>query len=83
MTEQEKINEMKGLTEEQVKLAQEKFGKNQLTPEKKENFFLKILEVLKEPMFLLLNCSIYYLFHTGRTKGWNYNVSVCYWNYKH
>ncbi len=54
MTEQKKSNEFIGLTKEEVKKAQEKHGKNQLIPEKKENFFLKILEVLKEPMFLLL-----------------------------
>lgn len=54
MTEQEKANELKGLTDEEVRKATEKYGKNQLIPEKKENFFMKILEVLKEPMFLLL-----------------------------
>lgn len=68
MTEQEKINKMKGLTEEQVKFAQEKFGKNQLTPEKKENFFIKILEVLKEPMFLLLIVAAIIYFILGEPK---------------
>nr|WP_315076648.1 cation-transporting P-type ATPase [uncultured Clostridium sp.] len=59
MTEQKKLNEFMGLTKEEAKKAQEKHGKNQLIPEKKENFFLKILEVLKEPMFLLLLVIIY------------------------
>ncbi|WP_010297379.1 HAD-IC family P-type ATPase [Clostridium senegalense] len=54
MTEQKKVNDFKGLTKEEVIKAQERYGKNQLIPEKKESFFLKILEVLKEPMFLLL-----------------------------
>lgn len=54
MTEQEKVLETKGLTTEEVKKRQEKYGKNQLIPNKKENFILKILSVLKEPMFLLL-----------------------------
>lgn len=54
MTEQEKSNQMVGLTTEEVKHAQEKFGANKLIPDKKDNLFLKILEVLKEPMFLLL-----------------------------
>ncbi|MEG2381908.1 MAG: cation-transporting P-type ATPase, partial [Oscillospiraceae bacterium] len=39
MTEQKKSNEFIGLTKEEVKKAQEKHGKNQLIPEKKENFF--------------------------------------------
>ncbi|HEY5525396.1 MAG TPA: HAD-IC family P-type ATPase [Clostridium sp.] len=68
MTEQEKIYDMRGLTEEQVNLAQEKFGKNQLTPEKKENFFLKVLEVLKEPMFLLLIVASIIYFILGEPK---------------
>ena len=35
-------------------MARNKYGKNELIPTKKESLFLKILEVLKEPMFLLL-----------------------------
>lgn len=55
MTEQKKENvTMEGLTSAQAKELQEQFGKNELTPEKKESFFHKILEVLSEPMFLLL-----------------------------
>jgi Ca2+-transporting ATPase len=68
MTEQKKDNEMKGLTEEQVKLAQEKFGKNQLTTEENESFFFKILEVLKEPMFLLLIVASIIYFILGEPK---------------
>src|SRR5665647_994448 len=54
MTDQKKITTTQGLTSTQAKELQEKFGKNELTPEKKESFFHKILEVLSEPMFLLL-----------------------------
>ncbi|MDU3411867.1 cation-translocating P-type ATPase [Clostridium sp.] len=54
MTEQKKVQTMKGLTDEEVRIAQNKYGKNELIPTKKESLFLKILEVLKEPMFLLL-----------------------------
>lgn len=54
MTEQEKSIISKGLTSEEARRLQEKYGKNELVPKKKENLFLKILEVLKEPMFLLL-----------------------------
>lgn len=62
MTEQNK-NQLKGLTKDEVRVLQEKFGKNRLVPEKKENFFLKIIQVLKEPMFLLLIAAaiIYFL----------------------
>ncbi|MGL5416255.1 MAG: cation-translocating P-type ATPase [Clostridium sp.] len=49
-----KKENLKGLTKEEVYSQQEKFGKNILIPEKKENFFTKIIEVIKEPMFLLL-----------------------------
>ena len=37
MTEQNK-NQLKGLTKDEVRVLQEKFGKNRLVPEKKENF---------------------------------------------
>lgn len=47
-------NALSGLTAEQAKKLQETFGKNELIPQKKESFFRKILEVLSEPMFLLL-----------------------------
>lgn len=68
VTEQEKVFDMRGLTENQVKLAQEKFGKNQLTPEKKENFFHKMVEVLREPMFLLLIIASIIYFILGELK---------------
>ncbi len=44
----------KGLTSGQARELQEKYGRNELTPQKKESLFRKIWEVLKEPMFLLL-----------------------------
>jgi Ca2+-transporting ATPase len=54
MTEQKKIATPQGLTTAQAKELGEQFGKNELTPEKKESFFHKGLDVLSEPMFLLL-----------------------------
>ena len=48
------IKEYKGLTSEEVKVLQEKYGKNELVPEKKDNIFRKIINVITEPMFLLL-----------------------------
>ena len=44
----------KGLTKKEAHELQEKFGKNELTPQKKENFFIKVLHIICEPMFLLL-----------------------------
>lgn len=54
MTVQEKKELVKGLTSDEVKKAQEMFGKNELISKKKESLFRKIIEVLAEPMFLLL-----------------------------
>lgn len=54
MTDDKKNTTIQGLTSAQAKELQEQYGKNELTPEKKESFFHKILEVLSEPMFLLL-----------------------------
>lgn len=63
MTEQINETEMKGLTTNEAKKIQEVFGKNKLIPDKTENFILKFLNVLKEPMFLLLivAATIYFL----------------------
>ena len=44
----------RGLTSSEAKELQQKFGKNELVPQKKENIFSKILHVVCEPMFLLL-----------------------------
>lgn len=52
MTEQNRV--LQGLTTEQAKQLQGRYGKNELVIEKKVNFFIKILHVICEPMFLLL-----------------------------
>ncbi len=46
--------EYKGLTSTEAKERLDKFGKNELASDKKENFFIKIIKILIEPMFLLL-----------------------------
>lgn len=43
-----------GLTMREVKARQLKYGKNELSPQKKESFVKKALHVICEPMFLLL-----------------------------
>lgn len=53
MTEQ-KNPTLEGLTSEQAKKLQEQFGKNELTAEKKQSFFSKVIHIILEPMFLLL-----------------------------
>jgi len=45
---------MKGLTSAQAKALQEKYGKNELTLKKKQSFFIKVIHIICEPMFLLL-----------------------------
>jgi Ca2+-transporting ATPase len=53
MTEQ-KDSIFEGLTSEQAKKLQEKYGKNELVPENKESFISKVVHIICEPMFLLL-----------------------------
>jgi len=43
-----------GLTTKEALQRQEQFGKNELTPQKKDSFFHKVLHIICEPMFLLL-----------------------------
>ncbi|MDD3227628.1 MAG: cation-translocating P-type ATPase [Oscillospiraceae bacterium] len=45
---------MAGLTAAEAKRLQEQYGKNELTPQKKESFLRKVLHIICEPMFLLL-----------------------------
>lgn len=58
----------KGLTTEEVLKLREEYGKNELTSEKKENFFFKILHVICEPMFLLLLIAATVYFVLGEPK---------------
>ncbi len=46
--------DLKGLTSDQALELQEKYGKNELVHEKKENMVIKIFHIILEPMFLLL-----------------------------
>ncbi len=50
----ENNHELIGLTSDQAKQLQEKYGKNELVHEVKENIFIKIFHIILEPMFLLL-----------------------------
>ena len=50
----ENSNSPMGLTTKEATLRQEQYGKNELTPQKKESFFYKLLHIISEPMFVLL-----------------------------
>lgn len=60
--------EYKGLTTQEAKSRIERFGKNELTPKKKQNFFIKIIKTLLEPMFLLLIVASAIYFILGEPK---------------
>ena len=45
---------MAGLTTAEANRLQQQYGKNELTPQKKENFIKKVFHIICEPMFLLL-----------------------------
>jgi Ca2+-transporting ATPase len=54
MTEQKSNPSLNGLTTGQAKEIQAKYGKNELTPKKKESFIHEIMKAMSEPMFALL-----------------------------
>lgn len=43
-----------GLTSQQARTLQQQYGKNELTPQKKDSFLNKAIHIVCEPMFLLL-----------------------------
>ena len=57
-----------GLTDQEVARLQQRYGKNEIIPEKKENFFGKVLGVLKEPMFILLFAAAFIYFLIGEPR---------------
>lgn len=68
MTTQEKKTEPAGITSAKAKELQEKFGKNELTSQKNESFFKKVLHIICEPMFLLLIFATIIYFILGEPK---------------
>ena len=55
-------------TSEKARKLQEQYGKNQLTPQKKENFFEMVFHILCEPMFLLLIAAAVIYFILGEPR---------------
>ncbi|MGX2946300.1 cation-translocating P-type ATPase [Enterococcus alishanensis] len=58
----------KGLSKNEVDKQQEQYGKNRLEQQKKEPFYKKILNILLEPMFLLLVIAALIYFFLGEPK---------------
>ena len=65
-----------GLTTAGAQKLLEKYGRNELTPQKKESFFKKALHVMAEPMFLL-DDRLGDLLHFRRATGWCSDAPVC------
>lgn len=57
-----------GLTSAEAQTLQEKYGKNELTPQKKEGFLRKTLHIICEPMFLLLIAAAVIYFILGEPR---------------
>lgn len=57
-----------GLTTKQARELQEKYGKNELTPQKKQSFVRKALRTVCEPMFLLLLIAATIYFFLGEPR---------------
>ncbi|MEI6498477.1 MAG: cation-translocating P-type ATPase [bacterium] len=62
------MKKFEGLNSEQVVKLTAEYGKNVLVPEKKENFFHKVIHVLIEPMFILLIVAAMIYFVLGEPK---------------
>lgn len=62
------LDKENGLTEDQVNELREKYGLNELSCEKKEKFFFKIIHIICEPMFMLLIIASTIYFVLGEPK---------------
>lgn len=59
---------MAGLTSAEARELQDKYGKNELTPQKKESFIKKAFHIICEPMFLLLIIAAIIYFFLGEPR---------------
>ncbi len=57
-----------GLSSAEARARQEKYGKNELTPKKKDGFLRKTLHIIGEPMFLLLIAAAIIYFILGEPR---------------
>ena len=68
MTTPKKAPLLHDLTTEQARKLQEKYGKNELAPQKKQSFIRKALRTVCEPMFLLLLIAATIYFFLGEPR---------------
>ncbi|MDP4153443.1 MAG: cation-translocating P-type ATPase [Bacillota bacterium] len=61
-------NEIQGLSTEQAKKLQDQYGKNELTPQKKQSFIKKVFHIISEPMFMLLLIAAIIYFFLGEPR---------------
>ena len=59
---------MAGLTTAEAKRLQQQYGRNEITPQKKEGFFKKLFHIVCEPMFLLLIAAAIIYFILGEPR---------------
>lgn len=59
---------MVGLSSTEAKRLQQQYGKNELTPQSRENLFRKVLHIICEPMFLLLLAAAIIYFILGEPR---------------
>lgn len=57
-----------GLSSARAAQMQEQFGKNELVPQKKTSFFMKLMHIIAEPMFLLLIAAAAIYFFLGEPR---------------
>lgn len=63
-----KKRELVGLTSGEARCLQERYGKNELTPQSEEGFLKKMFHILREPMFLLLMAASVIYFILGEPR---------------
>ncbi len=61
-------NRTMGLSSAEAKQLQHKYGKNELIPQKKKSFFIKVIHIVCEPMFLLLIAAAVIYFILGEPR---------------
>lgn len=64
----EKRKNTLGLSTKEAKERLEKYGRNELVPQKKESFFKKLIHIICEPMFLLLLAAAVIYFILGEPR---------------
>jgi Ca2+-transporting ATPase len=70
------VNDYSGLSSQEVIKLQQEHGRNELVPEQKDTFFRKVLEIIEEPMFLLLFGTAMLYFILGEPKDGS--IMICF-----